>query len=340
MGFGAFERRVVVTDTGGKEKFIITLRGVAVGFVLLGGWIVVGATLAGSLGDRPWLLDLFAHFRLQYAVLLLPALGVALLARRWVSVIALGAALGFNIALLLPLWVMPAQPSGGGAALRVVQFNVLRQSEAIGPWIANQWPDVVSVQEVDQAWARELDASLAESPAKLRRIPTETLRGDNFGLAVYVGPAVTVGQVRVGRDAEGRPRIEAELSAEGRSFTFVTMHAMPPFGESASALRREQLADATETVNAIAQPVLLVGDLNATRWSAPLRRLIRETALRDSAEGSGWQGTWPSALWWTGMIPIDHVLVSEGAWRVEGRRVGPALGSDHRAVVVDLVLVE
>ena len=84
----------------------------------------------------------------------------------------------------------------------------------------------------------------------------------------------------------------------------------------------------------------MVGDLNATRWSAPLRALLRHGGLRDTAEGGGLGGTWPEfqnfpgaqgfPLWWTGMITLDHVLASghlteRGGGATTGGSVGPGL---------------
>lgn len=118
----------------------------------------------------------------------------------------------------------------------------------------------------------------------------------------------------------------------------IGVHTLPPVSAGYAAGRAAQLAEAARRVDASPEPVVVAGDLNATRWSAPLRRLLGETRLRDASRGFGLQGTWPTGLGWSGMIRVDHVLVSPD-WRVEDHRCGPTdLGSDHRAVVVDLVL--
>ena len=58
-------------------------------------------------------------------------------------------------------------------------------------------------------------------------------------------------------------------------------------------------------------PFVLIADLNASRWSYPFRKLLRESGLRDSATGYGWQPTWPAhnPLMQTA---IDHCLYSDG----------------------------
>ncbi len=80
---------------------------------------------------------------------------------------------------------------------------------------------------------------------------------------------------------------------------------------------------------------MVVGDLNATRWSAGFAPLIG-AGLRDSATGSGWQPTWPAGLGALG-VPIDHVLHSPDL-RVVSRAVPAWPGSDHRAVQAVLAL--
>ena len=71
-------------------------------------------------------------------------------------------------------------------------------------------------------------------------------------------------------------------------------------------------------------------------WSLPLRRLIRQTGLRDSALGFGVQPTWPAGML-LARIQIDQCLVSEDL-KVVRRDVGPDVGSDHLPLVVELAL--
>jgi endonuclease/exonuclease/phosphatase (EEP) superfamily protein YafD len=313
------------------------------GVLLAGPWLVgaaaTAATCLGLLGDRPWWLDLMAHFRLQYAVLLLPAWGIMLVARRWWSAGAFGLAWAVNVGLLLPLWVAPPPPEGvAGPSLRLVTFNVLRsnpQTTEVAEWLANQEADVILVEEVDRRWVDRLDAVLRDH----RRLPTPTLRPDNFGIAVYLRHGLATQAVQTTADPADRPRITATLDLAGRAVRVVGIHTLPPVSRRASELRARQLAEAGRLADSDDEPIVLAGDFNATPWSAPLRRLRADTGLRDSARGFGHRGTWPDGLWWTGMIPIDHVLISPH-WRVDGRRVGPALGSDHRPIVIDLTLMQ
>lgn len=294
----------------------------------------------GFLGAWWWRLDLLAHFRLQYAAMLAVAvLGYAAI-RWWKAAAASGVALLTNAVLLAPLWFTPPQPAGAGPTLRVLAFNVLtsntRYDEVID-WVELQGADVVVLQELNRAWWKAVEAGLDGYVG----VETDAIREDNFGLAVYVREGLTVRDFEYVEDAAGVPRIEVVVEVGDPlgdvSVRLIAVHTVPPVHAANFEARGAQLAEAGQRANQSAEPVVLLGDLNATRWSAPLRRLLRTIELRDSAEGFGGVGTWPSGLWWSGMIPIDHVLVGP-EFRVEDRWVGPALGSDHRAVVVDMTV--
>jgi hypothetical protein len=79
--------------------------------------------------------------------------------------------------------------------------------------------------------------------------------------------------------------------------------------------------------------VVVVGDLNITPWSHAFRSLER-AGLRNSQRGFGLQATWPAG-YGPFMVPIDHALHSRDL-TVTHREVGPAHGSSHRSVLVEL----
>ena len=84
---------------------------------------------------------------------------------------------------------------------------------------------------------------------------------------------------------------------------------------------------------------LVVGDFNATPWSAPFRNLVATADLENSQRGFGLQPSFPTTSSLLLRVPIDH-LVHSPALEVTDRQLGPALGSDHFPLVVDLQVVE
>jgi endonuclease/exonuclease/phosphatase (EEP) superfamily protein YafD len=88
--------------------------------------------------------------------------------------------------------------------------------------------------------------------------------------------------------------------------------------------------------------MIILGDLNASPWSHPFGRLLREGGLVDSTRGFGVQPTWRThfgpvsgMLTWPVQIPIDHCLHSPGFVAV-AREIGPACGSNHFPLFVTL----
>jgi endonuclease/exonuclease/phosphatase (EEP) superfamily protein YafD len=90
----------------------------------------------------------------------------------------------------------------------------------------------------------------------------------------------------------------------------------------------------------------VVGDLNVTPWNAAFRHLQRDGGLVSSQHGFGLQPTWPTAASlapWPPVpglpaplrVPIDHLLHTPDLVAVD-RRLGPSLGSTHRALEVEL----
>jgi endonuclease/exonuclease/phosphatase (EEP) superfamily protein YafD len=94
------------------------------------------------------------------------------------------------------------------------------------------------------------------------------------------------------------------------------------------------LAATGEWVASRDNPVVLVGDFNATPWSASFRTLQRRGLLHDTLWGAGLQASWPEG-WGPLSIPIDHVLHTADLGSVD-RRTGPSFGSAHRPVLVSV----
>jgi endonuclease/exonuclease/phosphatase (EEP) superfamily protein YafD len=84
------------------------------------------------------------------------------------------------------------------------------------------------------------------------------------------------------------------------------------------------------------RPLVVMGDLNASLWSPTYREMLRRSGLQDARRGFGPLHTQSRfGFHFLLGIPIDHCLVSD---RIEVRllRTGPALGSDHLALIVDI----
>jgi endonuclease/exonuclease/phosphatase (EEP) superfamily protein YafD len=116
----------------------------------------------------------------------------------------------------------------------------------------------------------------------------------------------------------------------------IAVHASWPLGAAVSRERAADFAAIAAAARAASLPVVVAGDFNVSPWSPHFEALLRAGTLRDAAAGRGWQPSWPTFLPPFG-IQIDHALVSASV-QVNSFGRGRIQGSDHRPILVDLVL--
>ena len=320
------------------------------GFVELAALGAGFGTLAGFLGRFWWVLDLFSHFRWQYLWVLAGSAVIFLMLRRrwWFAVCALGCAV--NVALIAPLYA-PARtsPRLGGGGLDLLHLNVLTSNLRYGStcrYLEQSGAEIIFLQEVNARWLEEIKAGV-----RGYNIAFAEPRRDNFGIAVLTaietlepfdpmnlktvdGPVAPkdVQSVAISLASAGVPAVSLSMTWEQRPLRILSLHTLPPVGRQYATIRDQQLAAAGRWALAQEDPVVIIGDLNATPWSHGFKQLIHETGLENSQVGYGLGATFP-ARW--PLIPIDHCLHSPDLVTAD-RFVGPDLGSDHRPVKITL----
>jgi endonuclease/exonuclease/phosphatase family metal-dependent hydrolase len=123
----------------------------------------------------------------------------------------------------------------------------------------------------------------------------------------------------------------------GRDVELTAVHTVPP--SISAAFVRGWQAD----LAALPSPEpgvlrVLAGDFNASLDHAAMRRVLRRgytDAARAAGRALAW--TWAPLAFRFPRLTIDHVLVDPRI-TVAGVDVVPVAGSDHRAVVAELVL--
>ena len=289
---------------------------------LIGSWL-------GQLGRWHWVLDLFSHFRWQYLFVCILADAWAFWRKRTLVKLA-----GLTT-LMLNAWLI-GQPSSGRTStsvadfkLRVVSLNVLTSNDdhdAVIDFLHSTHADVIFLMEVDDVWISALRPLLKTHPHHWQNV-----RQDNFGLAMY--SRVPLQEITLLTDElrSSVPSLQVLIKHAGREFRLLGTHPLPPISSFYAASRDQQLSAIPDWVSTIQEPILVIGDLNASPWSHAMSSLTRSSGLRLAA--NAWQPTWrlnsPFA------IPIDHALTTKSL-RITGRQIGPDVGSDHRAQIIDL----
>ena len=295
---------------------------------------VILATLAttAALGARlNWFLELFAHFAVQYLVLLALAATVCLALRLWPWVLLALVAVVPNV-----FAVAPYLPGSFGAPVpaaatpvSLVAMNLLyrrKDTAATRTYLERQSADLLILSEISPRWReqlRELERMYPYSAIRTRANP--------WGIAVYSKfPLQAIEDLNLGDDLSSHLRVLVQLPG-GLAEVYAVHLASPP-GPRRSRQRNTQLRRLAERIAAADPdlPKIVAGDFNSTPFSPYFQDLLRATGLRDGRRPFGLQVTWPMwpvPLW----IPIDHCLVSHDVI-VTRVATGPWTGSDHLPV--------
>jgi endonuclease/exonuclease/phosphatase family metal-dependent hydrolase len=223
--------------------------------------------------------------------------------------------------------------------LRVLSANLrlgLADARSFAVLVRELEVDVVAVQELGPSQAEQLTPLFPHGKLE------PTLEGTGLGIALR-RPGEVERLALPGRDARVARLAAGDWPGLSRDIEIVNAHLANPIFDVPACWRhrRGQVAGLVSYLsNAAPFPRALVGDLNSSpRWPA-YRRLAE--ALDDAAEiAAAWQGRAAERTWgpYPGaprLLRIDHVLVD--GLEVLDFRVVPVAGSDHSAVVADLVV--
>lgn len=303
------------------------------------GLLLTGLTMGSLLGQFHWLLDVLSHYHVQYTVGLLGCLLLLLLLRdfRW-SLLAFVAAFLVNLYLVAPFYMSPPTPvahaASEAAALRVMALNISTSNAGYGQvveLIRERQPDLVFMSEVREDLLAVLREELTASYPYLHAEPSRMTLGVAF---LSRQPFVKVETVMPG--GRGRRYLRAEIAWQNQLVTIVGIHPLPPMTGDWAASRNREIALMGQVANEAPQPFLLLGDLNASPWSQPMRSLLASTDLRYAMQGYGVGLTWRLAGVLLG-APLDYILVSP-EWQVADYVEGGDIRSDHIPIQADLVL--
>lgn len=304
------------------------------GLITASGIVVAVASVVGSLGAYSWFFDLFSHFRVQYFLVLCAVAILLLIPRKRLLATSFGALAVANLCVILPLYVgRTPEHQSGLHPVRAMLANVNTKTgnaTDVSAAIRRFNPDIVILEEVNTKWLADLKPVL-DTYTHSEQVP----RDDNFGIGLWsTFPFITSRVAYIGT-AEV-PSLVVEIDTPHGKCTVLATHPLPPGGKEYSELRNGHIAELPQWVRQATSPVVLLGDLNVTPWNYYFKRLLRESGLKDSAQGRGVKPTWPSFNPLM-LIPIDHCLHSHGIGIV-ARQTGPNVGSDHFPVIVDFVI--
>ncbi len=295
-----------------------------------------------ALGARGhWLMDLLANFRVQYALYLVVAALLFFLCRnsRWAVVTAVLAAL--NLWIISP-YLVPSPRSAVvekelGESFRLMNFNVLssnRRHDDVITYLREKDADFVFLLEASPEWEPALKKLSDLYPHQKHEI-----QAGNFGIALL--SKTPFQKVEVAEYTPLIASIDALVLVGDKRVRLIGTHPYPPINAKVCRLRNAHMQRLAESIakETGATKTIVAGDFNMTPWSPHFVDFLSASQLEDSAKGRGVMPTWYALPLFSFGVPIDHICVSEGI-HIEDRGVGPDLGSDHRAVWVDVRIIE
>lgn len=291
-------------------------------------------------------LEKLAHFQVQYWLVAIALTIVILCLKRY----RLALAMLFCCALLstqIVFWYAFTSPfSKASANYRVISTNVWvrnTNAEKVLAFVEAEDPDLVLFMEVNEEMGKQLEALETRLPYSSNQLTPYRL-----GTVIYSKRPLSEVQLQQ-FNTRSAVHISALVEVDGKPLSIVGIHPFPPISQELFVDRNRAFEAVSEYVKAQSEPVILIGDFNATMWSPYYRQLVRQSGLNNARAGFGILPTWPAKLSYhsslpglnalTGLlqIPIDHCLASP-ALQVANMHTGPDVGSDHLPIVIDFQL--
>lgn len=294
---------------------------------------VCGLLSLGALFSKHHMLfDLLSHYRVQYIVLLLPCFVMGMFFRKSKSVLIISLVLAIHgYVVTMTMLPVSAKPTPDYAELRVLNANLLLSNHEyqaqINQIIATD-PDIIVFQEYTSVWHEALQTNLTLHPYRVTQ-PQEGV----FGIALYSKFPISSGGIN-----EPLPQLQnvadVVINIGNQTIRVMGVHPPPPISNQLYTDRNLLFQYVASAVKDNDEPLLVMGDFNATPWTAHFSDMLSVGQLRNASAGHGLNPTWPAnfaPLW----IPIDHVLVNDhiGVADFQSAKVN---GSDHRHVWADI----
>ena len=229
---------------------------------------------------------------------------------------------------LWPYWYTK-YPHAIDAKHSIYYANVYRSNQTpqlIAKQIESLDPDIVALTE----YHSDLDALLkleVRYPFSIRQV-----REDCFGMVVYSKFPIAANPI-VSLGSGLPPEIIASIDiGAGEALTFALTHSIPPLSDEALYKNTLIMRRLAQRMRHAEEPIIVVGDFNATPYSWFYQGFISITNLRDASAGFGLRRTWNAQQWWLWFI-IDHVFVNDRIGVQQVQRL-ESNGSDHYALLM------
>lgn len=303
---------------------------------------LTAAALLHAVGVTRWPLELLHHFVPHLAVLAALATAFCLLTRhRRMTVVALVLtgffALDWGLPLPAPAHTSQASVPGKTDALTLLTHNVYVQNpdqDALIRWFAGRPADVIALQEVNPQLIERLRRGEDGYPWRMIAEDDYINHGWHSSEAIALlsrYPIIEERRLKPWAQAWQVALARLELP-DGMRPWIVVVHVPSPLHRHNLPMRDQILQHLAPVVAALDDPVIVLGDFNASRFTPAFRHFVADTGLHTVNFDPA---TYPARVGSFG-LGIDHVLV-RGAVLSGVQAIAPH-GSDHRPLTAQIFL--
>ena len=274
--------------------------------------------------------DTISHFLPWY-----PIAAFFLLVTGFVTPVAGPVVVAAGLTILLSVWQLAPLGQATPVAdpdrnLTVLQANMLvtnRDMSGLRALIDDAQPDLIAVQEANAATGRLFRELEADYPHQYASLQDQ----HSFGMAVASRqPLIGIEQLAFARPHMPAFRFRQKIA--GREVDVVTVHPANPLKDF-PARRDDYAALANYLEEQGEMPRIVLGDFNATPFSADYQAFTRRLALHNARDMHGIArhytlGTWPAWLPAFLRLSIDHALCTPEL-RATFHAIPGETGSDH-----------
>lgn len=282
-----------------------------------------------------WVIDTLFSFAPQLVLLLATGFAVALWRKATFAMIGclMGVGIGWGAMALSTLNHAPTYPPDEVktlGTLKTLTFDLHAENhnyEKVLDYIWDADADLVCLQEANTDGWRTAVRSLL-------RVYRHALVSAHGGTVLLSRTPVDIKPAEIG---PAKPRTIGVVSKSfGRPIDIYCTHLSEGGSPMTAAQRNQELGFLARDIFRSRNPVVVLGNLNASSRAPAMFRFLQHTDLKTATLGFPPANTWPSSMPFLG-LRVDHVLASP-PFIVTGRKTGPALGSNHRPMHVNLAL--
>jgi endonuclease/exonuclease/phosphatase (EEP) superfamily protein YafD len=268
---------------------------------------------------------------------MVPAIGAVLAAlwsgRRVVMVAVVATSLAFTVMVAPHAFFGGCATTAADGPIRILTANIEArggQPEDIAALVDESRPDIVLLQEVEQATLAALEDEPALAAFSYRSIPA---RNAPFSVVVWSRWPIEAVETQ---PFSGALLVHSVVDSPFGLVTVSGVHTTSPDLTEFVSLWNEQLGTLARLDTS--SPRILAGDFNATADHRPFRELLASGWIDAYDErGCGLDATWPARVVPFAFYRLDHILVTDH-FQIESMEVAKLPGSDHKPLLVSVRL--